>query len=52
MTIDETLLRSRHTHLNASAVAREMRADMVPTLARFAAVTVALVGFAAIAGAI
>lgn len=39
-------------HLNAQIVAREFRADMIPTLARFAALLAILSALAAVTGAV
>lgn len=45
-TIDQNMLRSRQTHLNASIVAGELRRDMIPTLFRFAVLLAGLAGLA------
>lgn len=46
MTIDQNMMRSRHTHLNRAVVTRELLQDFTPTARRFAALSLALAAFA------
>ena len=49
---DSIMLRSRHTHLNAAIVSRELRRDMAPTALRFAIVLAGLAGLVLGMGAV
>lgn len=51
-TIDQNMLRSRQTHLNASIVASELRRDMIPTLIRFTILLAGLAGLVLATGGV